>query len=224
MIIAIDGPAAAGKGTLARSIAAELGFDYLDTGLLYRAVARRVLESGAGADDAVAATSQALALSADDLARPDLRGEVVGQAASKVSAVPGVRAALLDFQRAFADMPPGGVGAVLDGRDIGTVVCPGAAVKLWVVADPAVRAKRRWAEAAARGEAVSLEAVAASIAERDAREASRATAPMRPAGDAVVVDTSWLTPGEVLEVALVAALPRLRAAAPSRPAAGPGPR
>ena len=185
--IAIDGPAAAGKGTLARRLAAALGLPYLDTGLLYRAVARRVLD--AGADPASPADAEAAAshLRAGDLARADLRGPEADAAASKVATHPGVRAALLAFQRDFA-----AGGGVLDGRDIGTVILPDARIKLFVVADAPARAKRRWQELQQRGAAVPLEQVAADLAARDAQDAARSSAPLRAAADAVVLDTTHL--------------------------------
>lgn len=196
IVIAVDGPAAAGKGTLSRALASELGLAHLDTGALYRAVARAAMDRGVDPDDHAACTVLAEELDASWTLRPDLRGEAVGRVASRVSAIPGVRAALLDFQRRFAATHPGAPnGAVLDGRDIGTVVCPGADLKVWLVADAASRARRRHAEDPA-GE--SLAAVEASIRERDEREASRAVAPMRPADDAVVINTSDIGPDEVL--------------------------
>jgi cytidylate kinase len=170
--VAIDGPAAAGKGTIARAVAAQFGFAHLDTGLLYRAV-------GAKGGDPVAA---AQGLTPNDLARGDLRTLQAGQAASRVAAVPEVRAALADFQRRFARQPG---GAVLDGRDIGTVICPEAEVKLYVTASPEVRAHRRWLETG--GEEL---AVLAEVRERDARDMGRADAPLRAAADAVMLDTS----------------------------------
>lgn len=191
MIVAIDGPVAAGKGTLARRLAAELGFAYLDSGTLYRATASRVLRDGGDPADAAAAAAAAAALTPADLAAPDLRAEAVSQGASKVAAIPAVRAALLDWQRHFALHPPGGqVGAVLDGRDIGTVVCPDAQVKLFVTAAPEVRARRRWQELAAKGDAVTEAEVLADLRERDARDAGRAVAPLRPAPDAHLLDTT----------------------------------
>ena len=190
MIIAIDGPAAAGKGTLARRLAAELGLPYLDTGLLYRAVGRRVLEAGADPADPVAAEAQALALQPQDLDRSDLRGPAADHAASLVAAVPGVRAALLAFQRNFAAER----GAVLDGRDIGTVIFPNATVKLFVTASVEARADRRWRELDARGAAPAREAVEADLLARDALDRARAAAPLRPADDATVLDTTTLTP------------------------------
>ena len=198
MIIAIDGPAAAGKSTLARRIARDLGFAYLDTGLLYRATGKRVLEAGADPEDAAAAEQQARALEPRDLERPDLRTDAVAQAASKVSAVPGVRAALLDFQRSFAVHPPEGAkGAVLDGRDIGTVVCPDADVKLFVTASDEVRARRRFKELQENDPDVIYARVLEEMRERDARDRSRAAAPLEPAEDAILLDTSDLNADEV---------------------------
>ena len=182
MVIAIDGPASAGKGTLARRIAAALGLPHLDTGLLYRATGRRVLDAGADPGNAAAAAAAAHALTPADLARPDLRGPQADRAASLVAMVPAVRAALLDFQRRIA-----AAGAVLDGRDIGTVVWPEAHVKLFVTADLAARARRRWLEL---GQAVPLAEVEADLRARDAQDAGRATAPLRPAADAMVIDTT----------------------------------
>lgn len=197
-VIAVDGPAAAGKGTLARRLAQHLGLPYLDTGLLYRAVGRRALDMGADPADPVAAEAAALALTPADLERGDLRGPVADAAASKVAAIGGVRAALLDFQRRFGAEH----GAVLDGRDIGTVVFPEARLKLFVTASPEVRALRRHAELAARGAAPSLDAVARDMADRDARDANRGVAPLRPAEDAKVLDTSGLDADAVFETAL----------------------
>jgi len=203
MIIAIDGPAAAGKGTLARRIARDLGFAYLDTGLLYRATGKRVLEAGADPEDAQAAEAEARALTPRDLERPDLRTDAVAQAASKVSAVPGVRAALLAFQRTFAAQPPEGAkGAVLDGRDIGTVVCPDADVKLFVTASDEVRARRRFKELQESDPDVIYARVLEEMRERDARDRSRAVAPLEPAEDAILLDTSDLNADEVFAKAL----------------------
>ena len=196
MIIAIDGPAAAGKGTLARRLAEELGLPYLDTGLLYRAVGRRVLEAGADPADAAAAQAHAQALQPADLDRPDLRGPDADQAASLVATVPAVRAALLAFQRGFAKTG----GAVLDGRDIGTVIFPDADVKLFVTASVAARAERRWREHGA----ASLESVTADIRARDSQDANRSTAPLRPAPDAVVLDTTTLDADQAFAAALAA--------------------
>ena len=172
--IAIDGPAASGKGTIARALARHFGFAHLDTGLLYRAVGAK------GGDPVQAARS----LTPDDLAREDLRSAAAGQAASRVAAIPEVRAALTEFQRAFARTEP---GAVLDGRDIGTVICPGAEVKIYVTASDSVRAHRRAMELGA-DEAVIL----AELRDRDARDAARDVAPMRPADDAEALDTTAL--------------------------------
>ena len=187
IIIAIDGPAAAGKGTLARRLATSLGLAYLDTGLLYRAVGRRVLDTGAAPSDAVAAEAAAHALVAADLLRTDLRGPEADQASSLVAKAPGVRAALLAFQRNFANQ-----GAVLDGRDIGTVVIPDATVKLFVTATPSARARRRWLELQGRCVPVPLDQVEAELQARDAQDAARATAPLKAAADAVMLDTTTL--------------------------------
>ncbi len=183
-VIAIDGPAAAGKGTLARRIAAALGLPYLDTGLLYRAVGRRVLDAAGDPKDPAAATSAAHALMPEDLQRSDLRGLVADDAAASVAAIPGVRAALLDFQRGFG----ANSGAVLDGRDIGTVIFPDAPVKLYVTATPAERARRRWAELHARGIQAERTDVEADLHARDARDAPN----MRQAADAITLDTTAL--------------------------------
>ena len=189
MIIAIDGPAASGKGTLAKRIAAHFGLHHLDTGLLYRAVARDVQRLGAALDDAERAAAAARALDPAELDDPDLRKPGAGEAASIVARIPQVRAALLEFQRSFARRPP---GAVLDGRDIGTAVCPEADVKIYVTATPEVRAERRFLEMQGRGEAATYEGVLADIRRRDQRDASRDTAPMRSADDAFLLDTSNL--------------------------------
>jgi cytidylate kinase len=198
LIIAIDGPAAAGKGTLARRLAAALGLPYLDTGLLYRATARRILDAGADPADPAAAETQAAALAPADLDRTDLRTPVVDQAAAAVASIPGVRAALLSFQRQFGRDN----GAVLDGRDIGTVIFPEAQAKLFVTASVQARAMRRWKELSARGLEISLQTVADDMAERDAADASRAAAPLRPAEDAVILDTTHLNPDEAFARAL----------------------
>lgn len=181
--VAIDGPAAAGKGTISKAVAAHFGFAHLDTGLLYRAVGARVLD-GADAVDA------AQTLTPQDLERDDLRTPEVAQAASKVAVIAEVRAALVDFQRAFARRAG---GAVLDGRDIGTVICPDAGVKLFVTASAEVRAERRFAELSAKGLAESYETVLADVKTRDARDSSRSEAPLVAAQDAVLLDTSDLS-------------------------------
>ncbi|WP_199259833.1 (d)CMP kinase [Paracoccus binzhouensis] len=185
--IAIDGPAASGKGTIARALARQFGFAHLDTGLLYRAV-------GAKGGDPVAA---ARSLAPEDLARDDLRSAEAGQAASRVAAIPEVRAALVEFQRRFARSEP---GAVLDGRDIGTVICPGAELKLYVTASDEIRARRRALELGA-DEARIL----AELRERDARDAARDVAPMRPAADALLFDTTDMSIEEAVARAIACA-------------------
>jgi cytidylate kinase len=189
MIIAIDGPAASGKGTLAKRIADHFGLHHLDTGLLYRAVALLVQQRGGDLEDASVGAEVARGLDVGILLHPDLRGPGAGEAASIVARIPEVRAALLAFQREFALKPP---GAVLDGRDIGSVVCPTADVKIYVTAAPEVRAERRYREKVGRGEGPSYEAVLDDIRRRDERDAGRDAAPMRPADDAFLLDTSNL--------------------------------
>lgn len=186
--VAIDGPAAAGKGTIARAVAAEFGFAHLDSGLLYRAVGARVL---AGADPVAAARE----LDPEALAEADLRSQAVAEAASRVAAIPEVRAALVAFQRDFARREG---GAVLDGRDIGTVICPQAEVKLYVTASAEARAGRRFRELCDRGEAAEPARVLDEVRARDARDAGRAVAPLRPAANAVVIDTSEMTIAEAV--------------------------
>jgi cytidylate kinase len=194
LTVAIDGPAASGKGTLARRLAAVLGLPHLDTGLLYRATGRRLLDAGADPGDPAAATEAAQALEPRDLGRGDLRGPAADAASAQVAAVPGVRAALLEFQRRFARH-----GAVLDGRDIGTVVLPEARVKLFVTASLDIRAERRYHELLARGGAVpDLAEIRADMAARDEADRNRTTAPLRPAADATILDTSTLTADEAL--------------------------
>ena len=193
MIIAIDGPAAAGKGTLARRLAQHFGLALLDTGLLYRAVALKVMRQGHDPSDAAAAVVAAEGLGSDDLEDTDLRGDAVAGGASKVAAIPAVRAALLDFQRNFADHPPGcAKGAVLDGRDIGTVVCPGADAKIFLTASLEVRARRRLKELRDRGLEAIPSRVLHDMKERDARDAERDVAPLEPAAGAFVCDTNGL--------------------------------
>jgi cytidylate kinase len=189
MIIAIDGPAASGKGTLAKRIAAHFSLAHLDTGLLYRAVARDVRNRGGRLDDVADATAAARNLDPSTLDDPHLRDPGVGEAASVVARIPAVRAAILDYQRTFARSPQ---GAVLDGRDIGTVVCPDADVKIYVTASPEIRARRRLLEMQGRGEPAIYEAVLADIRERDVRDATREVSPMLPAADAVLLDTTDL--------------------------------
>ena len=191
IVVAVDGPAAAGKGTLARRLAETFDLAYLDTGSLYRAVAAKVLAFGGDAADAATAATAADNLTTDDLHRLDLRAEGVGEAASQVSALEPVREALLAFQRDFAHDPPGGAnGAVLDGRDIGTVVCPAACAKLFVTATLEERARRRHEELRGRGEARIYADVLRDMAARDARDAARDVAPLKPAPDAYRLDTS----------------------------------
>jgi cytidylate kinase len=189
MIIAIDGPAAAGKGTLAARLAAHYGLPYLDTGLLYRAVGKLMKDRGLDLENGPLAGSIAGTLDPADLLSPELRGHEAGELASRVAAFPEVRAALVAFQREFAAKPP---GAVLDGRDIGTAICPDAEVKIFVTASPEVRARRRTDELAAKGRLVEYERILAEIEERDARDSNRATAPLRRADDAALLDTSAL--------------------------------
>ena len=201
-IVAIDGPAAAGKGTLARRLAADFGLAYLDTGSLYRAVAARLLAAGGDPDDLVAAASAADNLGAADLERGDLRAEAVGAAASQVSAHAAVRTALLDFQRRFAHTPPAPHrGAVLDGRDIGTVVCPDACAKLFVTAGVEERARRRHEELRGGGQDSIYADVLRDMQARDARDAARDIAPLNAAPDAYRLDTSAMTVDEAFRLA-----------------------
>lgn len=202
MIIAIDGPAAAGKGTLARRLADHLGYAYLDTGSLYRAVAVMLLRQNGDPADAEAATEAARTLDLDLLGSPALRTGEAGATASKVAAIPDVRAALIDFQRQFATHPPGNAGgAILDGRDIGTVICPDADRKFFVTASVEARAERRFKELQERGEAAIYARVLQDMRERDARDAGRSDAPMKQADDAILIDTSSMTPDEAFAAA-----------------------
>lgn len=189
MIIAIDGPAASGKGTLAKRIAAHFGYACLDTGLLYRAVARDVMARQGSLEDETFAARLAATLDTATLDDPALRLPGVGDAASVVAKFPAVRRGLLELQRNFASQEP---GAVLDGRDIGTVICPDADVKIFVTADIEVRARRRFAELRSRGEPVTYEGVVELIRRRDERDSGRADAPMRRADDAILLDTTNL--------------------------------
>jgi cytidylate kinase len=206
MIIAIDGPAASGKGTLGKRLAAHFGLRHLDTGLIYRAVAKALLDAGHPLDDAVRAVAAARALDPEKFDEQALKGHAVGEAASIVSAIPEVRAALLAFQRDFAKRPP---GAVLDGRDIGTVICPNADVKIFVIAAADVRARRRAREVEAAGQPVDEAAILADILRRDERDRSRAVAPLRPAADAHQLDTTMLDVDAAVAAA-VAIVERLR--------------
>jgi len=190
MIIAIDGTLASGKGTIARRLSRWYGLAYMDTGQLYRATGVVALKRGTDFDDPAALAQVALSLDLNDYSDDELRTAEAGQAASKVAVVPEVRAALLDKQRAFARQKG---GAVLDGRDIGTVVCPSAEVKLWVDADVIVRATRRWTELNAKGDPLTLDEMIAQLRERDARDKSRKDAPMIAAADAVLIDTTHLS-------------------------------
>ncbi len=193
-VIALDGPAASGKGTLARRMSAHYGLAHLDTGMLYRGVAWLILEAGGDPADDAAAHAAARGFSLNAVAGADIRTGPVGAAASVVAAKPAVRAALLDFQRRFAERPPNAAaGAVLDGRDIGTVVCPGADVKFFVSASPEVRANRRWLELRRTRPGLEEVTVYKELLERDARDAERADAPMAAAGDAELLDTTHLS-------------------------------
>ena len=191
-VVAIDGPAAAGKGTIAKALANHFGFSHLDSGLLYRAVAAKTLKGA----DPVAASE---ALHDDDLKANNLRSPEVAQMASKVAALEGVRLALIDFQHSFAQQDG---GAVIDGRDIGTVICPDAAVKLYITASPEARAKRRFQELLNGSKSVTLEAVFKDVTERDERDATRHASPLKAASDAITIDTTELT----IEAAVKAAI------------------
>jgi cytidylate kinase len=214
-VIAIDGPAASGKGTLARRVAEALGYAWLDTGLLYRAAGAAALDAGADPGNPLDAAAAARLVAErvrregpGALADPRLRGDAVADAASRLSAVPAARAALLDAQRAFARGPVRedgpAAGAVLDGRDIGTVICPDAAVKLFVTADVEERARRRVKELQGRGQPAIYAAVLEDLKQRDARDSQRAVAPLKPAFDAFVLDTSALDADQALAAALAA--------------------
>ncbi len=189
MIIAIDGPAASGKGTIAKQIAGVYGLHHLDTGLLYRAVAKAMIDAGVALDDAARGAAAAGALDPSRFDQALLKSQAIGEAASVVSAIPAVRDALITYQREFATRPP---GAVLDGRDIGTVIAPGADVKIFVTATAPVRAARRTLELRARGEKVNEADVLADIQRRDERDMTRAAAPLKPAPDAHLLDTTHL--------------------------------
>ena len=197
-IIAVDGPAASGKGTVSSGLAALYGYPVLDTGLLYRAVGMATARAGADLDSAEAAGAVARGLDPALLDDPALRTREAGEAASRVAVHPPVRAALLDFQRAFAQRQP---GAVIDGRDIGTVIAPDAPAKLFVTARPEVRAERRWKQLLGQGETVTLDAILADIRQRDERDSGRATAPLVRADDAVLLDTSEMTIDQAADAA-----------------------
>jgi len=198
MIIAIDGPAAAGKGTLSRRIAETYGYHHLDTGLTYRATAKALLDAGLPLDDEAVAERMALAVELAGLDRDVLSAHAIGEAASKIAVMPSVRRALVEAQRAFSKRAP---GTVLDGRDIGTVVCPEAPVKLYVTASPEVRAKRRYDEILGKGESADFDAIFADVKKRDERDMGRADSPLKPADDAHLLDTSEMS----IEAAFLAA-------------------
>jgi len=199
LVIAVDGPAASGKGTLARRLSAHYGLPYLDTGLLYRMVARAMLDAGHDIRDPEAAARLVSSFREDAFAEDALRGREIGEAASVVAAMPAVRSGLIARQRSFAGQPG---GAVLDGRDIGTVICPQAQAKLFVTATPEVRAARRHKELAGRGEAATFEGILADIRRRDARDSGRSDAPLKAAEDAVILDTSALNVEEAAAAAI----------------------
>jgi CMP/dCMP kinase len=199
MIIAIDGPAASGKGTLGKRLAAHYGLRHLDTGLLYRAVAQAVLDSGHSLDDVARAVAAAQTLDPTGFDEAALKSHAAGEAASVVSAIPQVRSALLRLQQDFAAALP---GAVLDGRDIGTIICPFADAKIFVTASPEVRAKRRAIELSRLGQIASEAAILADIQRRDERDSKRAIAPLKPAADAHILDTSNLDIDAVLQHAI----------------------
>ena len=202
MIIAIDGPAASGKGTIAKRLAKHYGLPHLDTGLIYRAVAKAVLDAGHKLDDRASVTAAALKLDPAGFDETELKRHSVGEAASIVAAIPDVRAALFNFQQEFAAAPN---GAVLDGRDIGTVICPQADVKIFVTASPQERARRRTLELEVQGQNVRAADILADILRRDERDQSRSVAPLRPAADAFVLDTTDLD----IEAAVAAAIARV---------------
>ena len=204
--IAVDGPAASGKGTLAKTLAMALCYDYLDTGSLYRTLARDALGAGLTYDDIDYAEVKLVEI-AENLALPiindsSLRTSEIAMIASKIAALTAVRHALIDKQRDFATNPPSGKGAILDGRDIGSVILPDADIKFYIDADIMVRAKRRFLELSASDDSITQAQILADLTERDARDKTRQTAPLRPADDAIIIDTSKLTAQEVLEVAL----------------------
>lgn len=211
-VITVDGPSAAGKGTLARRLAAHFGFDFLDTGALYRGVGLSVLRQHLDPADEKAATAAAKALKPEILSDSAIRAENTSTAASKVAAIPSVRAAILNWQRDFArDAASNSGGAVLDGRDIGTVVCPGADAKLFITASVQARADRRVKELQARGETAIYARVLQDMQERDARDQGRSISPTKPATDALIIDTSDLTADQVFERALAFIASKMKA-------------
>ncbi len=197
-VVAVDGPAASGKGTIAKGLGEAFGLPVLDTGLLYRCVGCLVQRAGQSLDDEDAAAAAAVLLTAEQLDDPGLRTRAAGELASRVAVHPHVRSALLEFQRTFARQEG---GAILDGRDIGTVIVPDAPAKLYVTASPEARAERRWRQLQAQGEAVSLDDVLADIRVRDARDGGRDAAPMRPAPDAVLLDTTQMSISQAADAA-----------------------
>jgi cytidylate kinase len=213
IVIAVDGTAASGKGTLARRLALNLGFAHLESGSLYRLVALNLLRNGHNPADEPRAAAVACAIDPAEAGRYDLRADAIAEAASIVAAFPRVRGALLDYQRGFAAHPPGKAsGAVIDGRDIGTVVCPAADAKLFIDARPQIRAHRRWLELRETGASASEDAVLADIRARDARDRSRETAPLMPAPDAILLDTSELDIDAAFATALGLVQSRIEAA------------
>jgi len=203
IIIAIDGPSASGKGTVAKKLAAHFGFAHLDTGLLYRAVGMAVVQSGGDPSAPLLAEQEARALDVEKLNDPALRDDAASVAASKVAAIPAVRAALLRFQKDFCAHPPHDKpGAVLDGRDIGTVIAPDAPVKIYVTASVEARAERRFKELQQRGEAAAYATVLKDMQERDTRDTTRSAAPLKPAADAIMLDTTNMSAYEAFNAAL----------------------
>ena len=197
-VIAVDGPAASGQGTVASRLAALYGYEMLDTGLLYRAVGVRLLAAGGDLDDAIVAEAAAKGLDLSELEKAEVRTRAAGEAASRVAVHPGVRAALFDLQRQFTTREP---GSVIDGRDIGTVIAPEAPAKLYVTATPEIRAERRWKQLSGQGETVAYADVLADIHRRDARDGGRESAPMTQAPDAVLLDTSEMTIEQAFDAA-----------------------
>jgi len=218
IVIAVDGTAASGKGTLAKKLAKHFGFPHLDSGALYRLTALAVLEAGGNPANAADAVKAAKTIDFTRAADPAIRTDAVGAAASKVAAVAGVRAALFDFQRDFVERPPGGAtGAVVDGRDIGTVICPDATAKLFVDAAPAVRAHRRWLELKGMGIERDERALEAELVARDAQDRARAVSPLKQAADAALLDTSNLGIDAAFAAALALVEPKVRGQLEAKP-------
>lgn len=217
IVVAVDGPAASGKGTLARRLARHYGLAHLNSGSLYRLAALNVLRGHADPNDETAATAAARAIDPSSAAQVDLSAPPIAETASIIAAFPSVRAELLDYQRRFATSPPGdAMGAVIDGRDIGTVVCPAAQAKLYIDALPERRAHRRWLELSSLGQRVSEDAILADIRERDARDRGRTIAPLKPAADAILLDTSNLDIDAAFAAALELVNPRIGEALAAR--------